>query len=110
MKGRILGSLLIILVLLSAGCTRPTATSGIPTAPSPQALAEQGFVNPNLPRITSEELKQKMDQGDPLVVVAVDEKDLFDRGHLPGALNIPSYNHSQLQALPKDRLIVFYCA
>jgi hypothetical protein len=110
MKDRILGSLLIMLVLLSAGCTRPTATSGIPTAPSPQTLAEQGFVYPNLPRITCEELKQKMDEGDPLVLVDANDTDTFDYGHLPGAINMPSYNHSQLQALPKDRLIVFYCA
>jgi len=116
MKGRILGVLLIILLLLPIGCTRSGATTPltIPTAPSPQVLAEQGFQFPNLPRITCEELKQKMDEGNSLILVDDNEREQFNQGHLPGAINIPRYDPeetvaTQLKTLPRDRLIVFYC-
>ena len=39
------------------------------TPPSPEELAKQGFLLPEIPRITYEQIKQMMDRGDALVLV-----------------------------------------
>ncbi len=114
MKSRISEGLITILLLLLVSCTQSATTTEIPATPSPQALAEQGFVSPDLPRITCEELKQKMDKGESLILVDAEKKDTFARGHLPGSINIPRYDpeetvNAELQKLPRDGLIVFYC-
>lgn len=63
--------------------------------------------------ITRDELKAKLDRGEPVVLVeALPERYYLDK-HLPGALNIP---HDQVDALApamlpdKDAQIVVYCA
>jgi hypothetical protein len=88
--------------------------------PSPEELAQQGFTFPDIARILCEELKQMADKGQDLVLVDVRNSGDFASAHIPGALNIPSQDSStafsqeqvdnQLKALPRDRLIVFYCA
>ena len=98
----------------------PTADTTTPsTPPSAEELAEQGFALPEIPRITCEELKQMMDRGDDFVLVDARSVEWgYDMGHLPGAISIPnqpeaSYTEEwitmQLEGLPTDKLIVFYC-
>jgi rhodanese-related sulfurtransferase len=94
--------------------TTTTTTQGIPAAPSSEELAAQGFIFPELPRVTSEQLKQMMDDGGPLVLVDTRNSVIFDLGHLPQAINIPFEPEAEqiatfLTVLPKDRLIIFYC-
>ncbi len=126
MNRRILLALLIIPVLLIAGCngggantTSPGTSSNLTdatppgTVPSPSVLAKQGFVGPDLPRISAEELKVIYDNRDPLILVDVRPKELFDTGYIPGARNIPNLPEAdslnKLTQLPKDKLIVLYC-
>jgi len=98
----------------------PTTEATTPANPhSAEELAEQGFAHPEIPRITCEELKQMMDgEGD---FVLVDTRSVewgYSMGHLPGAISIPNepeppYTEEwvtmQLEGLPQDELIIFYC-
>ncbi|MFC1865891.1 rhodanese-like domain-containing protein [Chloroflexota bacterium] len=139
MKRLFLSVAVLIAVLLIASCsgatgstTTPTSTTSITTttiqtttipiattpdasfgAPSVQELTEEGFILPELPRITAERLKQFMDEGEPLVVIDTRIKFLYDIGHLLGAINIP-FNPEDAQTasfliLPKNRFIILYC-
>ncbi len=90
-----------------------TTATGIPGPPSAEELAAQDFVLPELPRITNEQLKQMMDNGEPLVLVDTRLEFFFNMGHLPQSVNM-SYQLedeqiASLLALPKDRPIIIYC-
>jgi 3-mercaptopyruvate sulfurtransferase SseA len=116
---------LIVAILLIASCggtteqaTTPTTvttatTTDIPGPPSSEELAAQDFVLPDLPRITCEQLKQKIDSGEPLVVVDTRLGLFFKGGHIPQSVNIPfqliDEQTASLLALPKDKPIIFYC-
>ena len=100
--------------------TPPTADTTTPsTPPSAEELAEQGFALPEIPRITCEELKQMMDRGDDFVLVDTRAVEWgYNLGHLPGAISIPNQPEPpdteesitmQLEGLPTDKLIIFYC-
>lgn len=62
-------------------------------------------------RITSKELKSLLKDGSPAVIVDVREPELYSKGHIPGAINIP-YDDAKgrifKELSPKDR-IVFVC-
>ncbi|MBI1910449.1 MAG: rhodanese-like domain-containing protein [Deltaproteobacteria bacterium] len=62
--------------------------------------------------ITGPELETMMKDGKPIVIVDVREPELFAKGHVPGAINIPyDYGaHTRIlkELAPKDR-IVFIC-
>ena len=119
MKVKIIGILFVVMLLLSFGCTglggtaTTTTTTGIPGPPSPEELAAQDFVLPELPRITNEQLKQMMDSGEPLVVVDTRLRIFFNMGHLPQSINMPyqleDEQTTSFLALPKDRPIIIYC-
>ena len=72
---------------------------------------------PELPRITVEELKKKIDKGDKdFVVLDVRDAASYAAGHIKGAINIsydptgdPMNRQMMLMVLPMDRLIVTYC-
>lgn len=90
----------------------------IPAAPSPEVLAEEGFMLPEIPRITCEELKQSMDNEVDFVLVDTRFKISFKDGHLIGAINIPDTPlppltlemiEAKLLELPRDKLIILYC-
>jgi len=129
-------SLIVLATLLPVACTgseattTPTTTKTPPTTtpttirpttepPTEEELRALGFFYPELPRITSYQLKSIMDRGDPLLVVDVRLGANYDLGHLPNALNItvscgetnPEADELaavKLMALPRDRLIVLY--
>lgn len=118
MKAKILGVLFIAMLLLSISCTGSgeTTTSGatgIPEPPSPEELAAQDFILPELPRITNEQLKKLMDDGEPLLVVDTRIQFIFNLGHLPETINISmepeAAQATRFLTLPKDRKIIFYC-
>lgn len=62
--------------------------------------------------ITGAELETMMKDGQPVVIVDVREPELYSKGHVPGAINIPYEDNSQKRVVkelsPKDR-IVFIC-
>ena len=105
---------LVSTVFIFVACTGSPITTGIPAPPSPQELADQGFLLPELPRVTGEQLKQWMDNKEPLVVVDTRINFMFNQGHLPESINLPVTSGAEemtagLMALPQDRKIIFYC-
>lgn len=111
-----IGFLVLLLVSLGLGgaCSGGSTNTYAPgEVPPPADLAKQGFVSVDLPRISAEDLFVIYDNRDPLTLVDVRSKELFDSGYIPGAYNIPNEPEAnsvaRLTALPKDRLIVLYC-
>ncbi len=77
---------------------------------------KEDVVLPDIPRITAEELKQMIDNGDDLVAVDTRDSGSYSAGHIKGAVNIyydptsdPMARQMMLIALPMDKLIVTYC-
>jgi rhodanese-related sulfurtransferase len=60
-------------------------------------------------RLTPEEIYDKVQSGETLLVCAYDDEAKFRRLHLQGAISLGEFK-SLLPGLPKDREIVFYCA
>jgi hypothetical protein len=81
-----------------------------PTPPHPPPpVVEREYSN--VPRISLEELKQKLDAGAELVIIDVRSKEEFDQGHIPGAISIPwDEIKDRYTELPRDREIITYCA
>jgi hypothetical protein len=66
----------------------------------------------NVPRITVQELKAKMDKGDDLVIVDVRTGDDYERSKIKikGAVRIPIVKiEERYRELPKDTQIILYC-
>ena len=84
--------------------------------PLPAAFGED-TVLPHLPRISVEDVKNKIDRGDKdFVILDVRDAGSYEAGHIKGAVNIyydatgdPMNRQMMLMALPMDRLIVTYC-
>ena len=63
--------------------------------------------------ISREELKAEMDRGEQFLLIEALPPSEYERGHLPGAINIPSNQIAELSAsaLPdKSAEIIVYCA
>ena len=99
MKTKIIVSTILLLALISL------------------AFGGEEVLFPNLPRITVEEVKKKIDKNDKdFVLLDVRDAASYAAGHIKGAVNIyydptgdPMNRQMILMALPMDRLIVTYC-
>jgi rhodanese-related sulfurtransferase len=63
--------------------------------------------------IDREELKAKLDRGEPVFLIEALPPYQYERGHLPGAINLPSNQVAEMSsaALPdKSAEIIVYCA
>ncbi|HUT15060.1 MAG TPA: rhodanese-like domain-containing protein [Anaerolineae bacterium] len=103
MKRRLLqGSMIPIAlaaVVLLAGCMSafPTATEPAPTTAD------------EVPRITVEELKSRLDAGKKVVVVDTRSRQSYDNRHIAGAVSIPGSELAERYAeLPRAVQIVLY--
>jgi len=66
---------------------------------------------PVVPRVSLEQLKEKLDAGADIVIVDVRNKEAFDEGHIPGAVSIPWEEiEGRYTELPQDKEIITYCA
>lgn len=111
------------LALLLAACKAPdgaeTARGGANAAATPAEAKAAPGANAAAPvkppanivrRLTVAEFKEMADRGE-AVAVDVRTKDQFDAGHIKGALSLPRAETAQRGGqLPKDKLLVFYCA
>ncbi len=94
--------LMILGLLLLSACA-----SGPPTSARPQKTCEP---TDNIPRITAEELKKLMDEGEDVVVVDTLYPYWYKRGHIKGAINFPwAKTIKDPVALPRTKLVVLYC-
>lgn len=69
-----------------------------------------------MPRITCEELKQLIDNGENVVIIDTRKNNSYNAEHIEGAINIyynpsgyPVEREMTLAALPADKLLVLYC-
>ena len=73
--------------------------------------------NDSVLRISCEELKRLIDNGEKVVLIDTRESNEYGAGHIKGAVNIyynilgdPQQRELMLSALPGDILLVLYCA
>ena len=65
----------------------------------------------NVARITAEELRDRLEAGEDLLIVDLRTKLGGDSGTLPGALRIPAGDlTSRAHAIPRDRDIIPFCS
>jgi hypothetical protein len=90
----------------------PTTTATLmPTTPPP-ATEEEPIPSTvsQVPRITPQELKEKLDANEDVIVVDTRSRKEYDSVHIPGALSIPlSEIEERHGELPQEGEIVLYC-
>jgi hypothetical protein len=95
----------------------PTATAALPTATlmpttPPPATEEEPIPSTvsQVPRITTQELKEKLDANEDVIVVDARSRTEYDSVHIPGALSIPLAEIEERHGeLPQEGEIVLYC-
>jgi ABC-type glycerol-3-phosphate transport system substrate-binding protein len=81
-----------------AADTESSSENLVPTIPS------------EVPRISAQELKERLDNGDAIAVADTRQEYLYDAKHITGAISVPSLlAESPLDELPLDHEIVLYC-
>ena len=84
---------------IAGGPTQPPITGSTPPAGS------------EAPRITMDEFKALYDSANRPMIIDVRPKGGFDAGHIRGAISFPEAEvDARIAELPKDKLIVAYCA
>ena len=90
----------------------PTTTATpMPTTPPPVTEEEPiPTESSQVPRITPQELKEKLDADEDVIVVDTRSRKEYDSVHIPGALSIPiSEIEERHGELPQEGEIVLYC-
>ena len=108
MRMRLTVSLTAILLLSLAAChpknvidARTSERAGGPTAAAP---------SDGVRRVTVQELSEAMEKGEAIAVDVRGSVD-YDLGHIKGALSLPlGLVAERAKELPRDKLIVAYCA
>ena len=55
------------------------------------------------------ELSEMIEAGSNINIIDVREHEDFEKGHVPGAINLPEDNWSSLEGLSKDKTNIVYC-
>jgi hypothetical protein len=91
----------------------PGAATARSLPTTPQALATvvpPAATPPAVPRITVDDLWQRIQGGEAVVVVDARGLDDYNLKHIAGAISMPEGEVSRrANELPKDSLLVFYC-
>ena len=63
-------------------------------------------------RVTVDELKNMLDNKADIVVVDVRSKEIYNAGHIPGAISMPFADEIKARhgELPQDKTIILYCS
>jgi len=81
---------------------------GAPLASAPSEHVQEPELL-NVPRITVDELRARMDRGE-VAVIDVRDIEAYRASHIPGALHIPlSFIDGEIPYLPRDKTLVAYC-
>ena len=104
-------------LLLLASCTPSTPESPVEPLPSPEAQQpdeNSALPSPSemVPRITAEELFQKIEREENILIVdtRADVETSFEAGHIPGAVPVPLAQILDKQWVPtSDIEIILYC-
>jgi 3-mercaptopyruvate sulfurtransferase SseA len=107
---------MLVTVLLLVSCQNPIAPSAatatlMPTTPPPVTEEEPiPSTVSQVPRITPQELKGKLDANEDVIVVDARSRKEYDSVHIPGALSIPlSEIEERHRELPQEGEIALYC-
>ena len=105
------------LIISCGAAEEPTATAVPTTPPEPPADIEPSSdsgaptTRAEVPRITAEELKARLDAGEKILVVDTRNEATYRYGHMLGAISIPENEvEAHFDELPRDVDIVFYCS
>ncbi len=82
-----------------------TTVASTTTQAATEAQAPLGVFD--VPRITAEELNDRLDDGEEIVVLDTRDSFLHARGHIPGAIVETA---ADFDLIPHDQEIVLYCA
>lgn len=82
---KIFSGLLAALLLVLLGCSAEKPAAGS-SAPSGASLSADGRYR----KLTPQQAKERMDSGDPVIIVDVRTQAEFDEGHIPGAILLPN--------------------
>jgi len=62
-----------------------------------------------IPRVTPQEVKRRLDQGEAMLILDVRSLAAYERSHLPGSISIPVKEvEDRAGGLPRDRTILCY--
>ncbi|HEX6622879.1 MAG TPA: rhodanese-like domain-containing protein [Pyrinomonadaceae bacterium] len=87
----------------AASTTTSTTTAG--ATPHPTSTPNDG-----VRRVTTDEARALVERGEALIV-DVRVKGDYDKGHIKGSICVPRTEiDKRLAELPKDKLLIFYCA
>jgi hypothetical protein len=112
--GLIVVTALLISCSASAESTAPTAApTSTPEPATDTELSDESQVPTKLsevPRISVEELKERLDSGEAIVIADTRSKSTFETSHIAGAISVPENEvELHLDELPLDQEIVLYC-
>lgn len=88
----------------------PVLPTTAPPERPPQPVTQTTTPPPdNVPRMTPEELRQRIDRGE-VTVIDVRDANSYMASHIPGSLHIPFASvEGEIPYLPKSKPIVTYC-
>ncbi len=121
MTRRIVISALLVLLIL-AGCSTPEPTPTPAPTVAPTSTPEPATVTPpqtessgitlsrDVPRISPEDLKEKMANGEDIMVGDTRAKREYESKRIAGAIWFPSHTVDSLDELDLDQEIILYCA
>lgn len=95
------GFILVTSLLISCGVSSvfvdPTVTPEPPKS------------NSEVPRISPEDLKERLDNGEEILIVDSRANSVFETRHIAGAISVPHFEvEERLDEFPRDQDIVFY--
>ncbi len=66
----------------------------------------------DVPRINIQELKQMMDSGTEVTLLDIQPKEVYEMGHIKGAISFPwksKVNMQDIRKIPRNKPVVTYC-
>ena len=109
----------IAIFVTSCGATaeEPTVTAAPADAADqteesePFAESQTPLSKSEVPRISAQELKQRLDDGEEIIVADTRGETTFGFGHIAGAVVLDENDvESQFAGIPLDQTIVLYCS
>lgn len=101
-----IASILLIAILLTAGCSVQTQVTTVPPNPT-ETVVKAAYI-----KISAQEAKAMMDTEEDVIIVDVRTPDEYSQGHIPDAILIPVAQIRSLapELLPDlDQTILVYC-
>lgn len=109
-KIMIISALLLLAILLVVSCSpKESRITSLPETTGGTELPPSSFL-PEVPRISIEEVKAKLDAGTNIVIVDSRSKTSYEKSHITGAISIPLANMAEPYSyLDGYNEVIFYC-